>query len=84
MELILSYMYRGEINVEESGIVTIRIRISKLMPVRIRIDIRTMPILMRIPPPSLTHVENHNFIFNFSHSIATLNFFTIFYLSTLL
>jgi hypothetical protein len=25
MELILSYMYRGEINVEESGIVTIRI-----------------------------------------------------------
>jgi hypothetical protein len=39
MELILSYMYRGEINVEESGIGTIRIRISMLMPIRIRIRI---------------------------------------------
>jgi hypothetical protein len=43
-----------------------RIRISMLMPIRIRIGIKTIPILRRILPPSVTHVRKSELFYFYS------------------
>ncbi len=63
--------------VDRHRLTPIRILISKLMPtqIQIRIDIKTMPNLLRFLPQVLHVLENKKTIFTFGRSFASLQCF---------